>query len=360
MFVENFRRHMAKTMWDDYISGRLSGAEWPEVDVSAVFDAGIEVPEPDVLYRVDGKALLYSGLANSLFGDAGAGKTAFCQSAVADEIKHGRHTYVVDYEVNVRVWLARLLALGVAPEEIKEYFHYLDNSSDGGPPKTMRAGSSLMVLDSLTAALDAFGCEANDPAGIESIYRQVIDPFTDAGLAALVIDHVGHADKSRPMNSIRKTGKVQGAMLRMEGVPGRPFGRDRTGEALLKVHKDNMGGLGVPKGQTVAKFTMASTEAGKHIRCCITTGGELDLAALSAATPLGPSDDVKFAFVLNVVRDPTYAPMSTNALAEAAKELADKHERPISKSTFERAIKAMLVVDDPVIKKAGVRIVRAR
>ncbi len=289
----------AANAWWERAQGE--GDEWPKWDLAAVFDAGIEVPNPTIIARSDGRCLLYAGLANSLFGEAGSGKTAFCQAAAAEEIRAGHDVYVVDFETNVMVWLARLLALGLSQESIVKHLYYLDTSKGARPPVPMES-ARLVVLDSLTGALDAFGFEPNDVSGIQSVYRQVVDPFTDAGLAALVIDHVGHADKSRPMNSIRKTGIVQGAMYRMEVIPGMQFGRDRTGEALLFLHKDNMGGVNAIKGEIVAKFVMASTDGGSVIRCRIVPGNDMQTALSIGQGQLSIVEQKKVA-ILNVLAD---------------------------------------------------------
>jgi DNA-binding transcriptional ArsR family regulator len=289
----------AANAWWERAQGE--GDEWPELDLAAVFEAGIEVPNPTIIERSDGRCLLYAGLANSLFGEAGSGKTAFCQSAAAEEIRAGHDVYVVDFETNAVVWLARLRALGLSQEAIVKHFIYLDTSKGARPP-VPREGARVVVLDSLTGALDAFGFEPNDVSGIQSVYRQVVDPFTDAGLAALVIDHVGHADKSRPMNSIRKTGIVQGAMYRMEVIPGMQFGRDRTGEALLFLHKDNMGGVNAVKNEIVAKFVMSSTDNGSAVQCRIVPGNDMQTALSIGRGQLSIVDQKKVA-ILNVLAD---------------------------------------------------------
>ena len=74
----------------------------------------------------------------------------------------------------------------------------------------------------------------------------MINPFTDEKMAALVIDHVGHADKKRPMNSVRKTGIVQGAMYLVEVIPGMEFGRDRVGQSTVTLHRTTWVGFGPP------------------------------------------------------------------------------------------------------------------
>jgi hypothetical protein len=52
------------------------GATWPTLDLGPVFESGLEVPDPVLIRRSDGKGLFYEGLPNVIFGDPSAGKTA--------------------------------------------------------------------------------------------------------------------------------------------------------------------------------------------------------------------------------------------------------------------------------------------
>jgi hypothetical protein len=295
--VSEFARHDAKKL----IAGTATGNEWPELDLAEVYAEGVELPNPEVVPRVDGQCLLYAGLPNCIFGDAGSGKTALAQSAAAVEIRAQRHVYLVDYETHIKVWLARFRALGLDDGEVVQYFHYFDVGRGERPPAP-HPESRLVIIDSLTAAIDAGGFDPNDAQGIEAIYRQAVTPFTRAGLAALVIDHVGHADKTRPMNSVRKTGIVQGAMYRMEVIKGMQFGRGRLGEALLYLHKDNMGGVDAAKGDIVAKFVMGSTDGGTKVTCKLVAGNDMATLATIAAGVENTMDRRK-AKILDVLAD---------------------------------------------------------
>ncbi len=148
------------------------GEQWPAVDLLEIFAEGIEPISPSMLEREDGQFLLYAGMSNCIFGDAGHGKSALAQWSVSKEIKAGRPVVVLDYELNVRIWIVRLLALGCTQEQIQEHLVYLDVRAGKRPPAAPE-GARLMVLDSLTAAIEAGGWEINDPRGIEAVYRHI-------------------------------------------------------------------------------------------------------------------------------------------------------------------------------------------
>jgi hypothetical protein len=322
--------HRANDEAREELDEEKNNIEWPEADVAQAYALGIEIPAPTVLCRVDGQALLYRGLANVIFGDGSAGKSSLAIAAAGNEIAQGRHVYCVDFELNLNIWLWRLGALGLMPEQNGEFFHYLEVRKGKRPPAILRDDAVLSVMDSMTGALDAYGYEMNDASGIESVYRRAIDPFTDAGLAALVIDHPGHGDKTRPMNSIRKINRVQGAMYRMVAVEGRPLAKGRTGESLLYMFKDNAGGLGIPRGSIAGKFVMASSEDGTDIRCQIVNGTDLaTLSDVAAQTPMARKKQQVIAALqhhgeLNATKVREYAKGKLDLVQAALDELASE------------------------------------
>jgi hypothetical protein len=250
-------------------SDEALGDTWEELDLAAIYANGIEPPIPSIVDRGDGVGLFYKGLPNVIFGESGAGKTALVQWIAASEMLAGRHVYHIDWETNVYVWLNRFRALGIPDEIVTEHYHPFDMSRGLKPPTKYHPDASVAIIDSLTSAIAATGSDPNAMDGIEKAYRQFVTPFTRAGLAAVVIDHVGHGDKKRMVNSTRKKGIVQGAIYRVEGVQGSPFGYGREGMSALHVFKDNMGGTKCGIENVAATFTMASDENGQNMRCSL-------------------------------------------------------------------------------------------
>ncbi|WP_139245973.1 hypothetical protein [Geodermatophilus amargosae] len=244
-----------------------AGDSWQELDLGPIYESGIVPPQPTITDRGDGRGLFYPGLPNVIFGDSGAGKTALTQWVAAQELMAGHHVYHVDYETNVYVWLSRFDALGVPRAKVLAGYHYYNLSEGQRPPKTFHPDARIVIIDSLTAAIAASGADPNAMDGVETVYRQVVNPFTRAGLAAVVIDHVPHADKKRMVNSTRKKGIVQGAIYRVEGVRGAPFGPGMAGTSALHLFKDNMGGTQVAVEDVVTTFNMASDTKGLNMQC---------------------------------------------------------------------------------------------
>ncbi len=244
-----------------------AGDSWPELDLAEIYAGGINPPLPTITDRGDGTGLFYPALPNVVFGESGAGKTAMTQWIAAQEVLAGRHVYHVDYETNAYVWLTRFRSLGIPDEMVMTQYHYYNLSEGQRPPKRFHPSAQVAIIDSLTSAIAATGADPNAMDGVEQAYRQMINPFTRAGLAAVIIDHVGHGDKKRMVNSTRKKGIVQGAIYRVEGVEGFPFGRGKQGMSALHLFKDNMGGTGKSIEEVVTTFNMSSDEDGRSMQC---------------------------------------------------------------------------------------------
>ena len=266
---ERLKQEVRRQVQMEMATAEAAGNAWGRMDLSAIYAEGLEIQEPTIVRRSDGKGLFYGGLPNVIFGDPSAGKTAFVQHCAAEELRAGRAVYVVDYETNVTMWLTRLLALGLTRDQIEGRLYYLRVHEGIRPPAEFDPTAQLVIIDSLSSVIDNTGGDSNSIEGVEAAYRQIINPFTHAGLAAIIIDHVGNGDKSRPMGSIRKTGLVQGVMYKVAQDEGMNFGRGRTGSSTLSLHKDNPGGTGAAKGTPVARFIMESQDDGDVIHCQI-------------------------------------------------------------------------------------------
>jgi hypothetical protein len=278
---ERLKQEVRRQVQMEMATAEAAGNAWGRMDLSAIYAEGLEIQEPTIVRRSDGKGLFYGGLPNVIFGDPSAGKTAFLQYAAAEEMRAGHAVYVVDYETHAKMWLSRMRALGLPDELVAEKLYYLDLSDGARPPLEFDPTARLVVIDSLSSVVSATAGDSNAIEGIEAAYRQVVTPFSRAGLAVVLIDHLGNGDKGRPMGSMRKTGIVQGAMYKMENDPNQRFARGRAGSSTISLYKDNAGGTGASKGEAVARFVMDSTQPA--MRCKISPIAPAETLAEMAA-----------------------------------------------------------------------------
>lgn len=323
----DFGRELAKTYRQ-----RNAGLAWEEDDLTAMFDGGIEIPVPDLMRRNDGLALFYRGMDNLLFGARGSGKSWITLSVVVTEVRRGNHVYFIGYELSRQAFLFRLVALGLNRDELSRVHHYYRPSR---PPDdvVVAEGTSLVVVDTMTAALAAFEYQPNDVDGVENLYRTLIEPFTNTGAGSLIVDHPGHGSPDRPSNSSRKLGRVQGAAYQVENIV--PLAKGGMGYSFLILRKDNQGGLDVVEGENAGRFVLRSDDSGTKVDCWVDTDFDPTVGAPA-------KDDRKSRVLLAVSR---YAPMKVNTLArEAAGD-----EVTGSIKTYVRLINAMLLEQPPVI-----------
>src|SRR4051812_17924614 len=112
--------------------------------------------------RDDGRGLFYPGKVNSVAGESESGKSWLLLATAAQEIRRGRSMLYIDCEDDASSVLGRVLALGVAAEQIKEQFLYVRPDEPVGDITALtrlvgERACSLVVIDGVT---EAMGLEA--------------------------------------------------------------------------------------------------------------------------------------------------------------------------------------------------------
>jgi hypothetical protein len=199
---------------------------WERVDLALVLADGYEPPVPSILQRIDGKALFYRGRMNALYGESGSGKSWVALKTAAQILADGGNVVYIDLEDHPGSVASRLMAIGVARQDLIERFAYI--SPDGGWNE--RAGeewerfivdndAELVVIDSTGEAMAADGTKPNDDDEVARWFRRVPRRLARAGACVLVLDHV---PKSKDTNdrfaigSQRKLAAIDGAAYRVE------------------------------------------------------------------------------------------------------------------------------------------------
>lgn len=282
-----YKRNIAKQMYQELTS---SVKAWSEVDLGE--DDGD--PVPDVLCMMNGAGLLYSGEMNMTWGLASAGKSWLAYLAIMQQVKQGRHAILLDYENGRRRIRSRLRALGLTMDEVAEYVHVYLGETGMVPVKRMPVALDqvgIVVTDSCTGALAAMDLDAKNTGDIESFATRNITPFSEAGAAVLILDHVTHdTDKhDRPINSVHKLNRVQGAGYQVENVV--PFLPGSMGWSWIRLWKDNSGGVDQVRGENVGRLVIDGTNA-EAVRVFIDTD-TTSLAVMSQANNVSDERVVK-------------------------------------------------------------------
>jgi hypothetical protein len=99
----------------------------------------------------------------------------------------------------------------------------------------------LVVFDAFNSALMLHGLDPSSTVEVERFWRIVVHPFSSAGVAVALPDHVVKQRDARGKYAYGSERKHSGAEVHLGMVAVEPFGRGRTGRAKLTVHKDRPG-----------------------------------------------------------------------------------------------------------------------
>ena len=233
-----------------------SGETQPEsrrVDLTAYLDGTYVAPEPQLgARRDDGRQLLYPGHWHTCMATTGAGKTWLALWHVAAELDNGHTVVYLHFEESTPAGtLARLLALGVQREVIRERFIWLDCDRLWQPGEFAAEfaafhDATLVVLDGINAACTRHGHNPSEPVSLGWYRRTLVTPVTASGAAVLSL---GHPVKARDRQDERHGFGYTGWLDEVDGVgfrllPGKaPIRRGMDGTAHVYSVKDRNGGV---------------------------------------------------------------------------------------------------------------------
>lgn len=220
---------------------------WEPVDLGPYLDSSYRPPQPELLQRQDGQALMYPGRVHWLSGEPEAMKTWLALLACSQVLSDGRHAVYIDLEDGPGGMTARLLDLGVPASVVQEQFHYLNPPGGLGYATRaslapMVAGADLLVIDAATESLSQQGLSSKDDTDIAKWLDLLPRWAAKLGPAVVVLDHVVKDAESRgrwATGSQHKLSGLDGVAFTLEVV--QPGGRGITGRSRLYVSKDRHG-----------------------------------------------------------------------------------------------------------------------
>lgn len=224
---------------------------WGPVDLEAILDGDLTPEEPSVLSRDDGKQLLYAGRINAFVGVSESGKSWLALMACVETLQDGKGVVFLDFEDAPHNVIARLLALGVPREVLKNHFKYVGPDTPMGPVEkeelfglldTVRP--SVIVLDGVNAAMALIGLDLEKNQEATQFHQWILKPLAVTGATVIVVDHVTKDVTTRSIYAIgaqAKRAMIDGTMIGVNAVE--TFGRGRLGKLELTILKDKPGGV---------------------------------------------------------------------------------------------------------------------
>lgn len=165
------------------------------------------VPKPEELEP----GVLVKGAAHQIFTGPEQGKTWLALWLITNTIRRGQPAVFFDAENGKRIVSERLETLGVG-DDVDDLMHYFDFPSldmtmeakrdyvamlDGVQPQ-------LIVFDSWAGFLAVCGLSEDSNTDVEEWANAYISPAKARGCTVVILDHVGHADKTRSRAASRK------------------------------------------------------------------------------------------------------------------------------------------------------------
>lgn len=245
-------------------TGTETGAGWEFVDLGAILDGSYDPPVPTMGLRKDGVGLLYPGRVHSFSGEPGGGKTWLGLHHVAEVLAWGGTAGIIDYEDTPGAIVARLVALGVDSQAIRERFHYVSPDGPVDRPTVERLVSlalDLWIVDSVGEALAVEGMSPNADDEVAQWYRRLPRPLAAGGAAVELLDHVAKDRETRgswAIGSQRKLAAIDGAAYTVDVVKAPT--RDDDGQLKIRCAKDRHGTH--RRGLVVAEVAIVNGEAG--------------------------------------------------------------------------------------------------
>ena len=246
----------------DFGPATTTPTTWSPVNLDQVLAGDYLDPPPTMLRRTDGIALLYDGMVHSISGESESGKTWLTLLAALELLRQAQRVVFIDFEDRADRVIARLLALGATPPQIRDHFAYIrpDRPLDDTGRTQLTpalADARLVVLDGVTEAMTMHGLDLNSNEDAARFLELLPRWIADHGPAVVVIDHV--------VKDKEKQGRFAiGAQHKLAGINGayvvemiQPFARGKRGVAKIHVAKDRPGYVREQAfGKIIAEFAL--------------------------------------------------------------------------------------------------------
>jgi hypothetical protein len=248
-----------------------------EEDLTALWDAASERPQPTMGIRDDGQALVYPGKIHWLAGEPGGGKTWVALWWALEQVRAGNSVLYIDMESDPVTITSRLRTLGITQEQLPlvRYLRVrwepasLASAVEQLASRIVAHNPSLVVMDGMASALAQLGRDENSNSDVSAFTNAVLRPVADHGPAVVVVDHMAkpqHGDKGNQSRYARgasaKLADATGAAYLLETITA--FSRTKDGLARLRVGKDRNGAVGAA-GENVAEIVFNCANEGMAI-----------------------------------------------------------------------------------------------
>ena len=219
-----------------------------DFDLFASFTRPLDVDPtpklPAMLERSDGETLIYDGKLNSIFGEPGGGKSWVALITAVSKVRTGGRCVWWDFEDSASTLSARLQTLDALDVLESGRLKFATPAMQEYPAAILQAAlwlsqgevPGMVVIDSVESA----GC-ATDSNNVGPWFITNVDPWLNAGVGVLLLDHVAKRKEDRPRGAIgsqHKLARISGSALYCSG---QAWTKQADGRIVLRLHKDRAG-----------------------------------------------------------------------------------------------------------------------
>jgi hypothetical protein len=227
----------------------------PGLDTSSSNGAGPDSWQPIYLSGITddatippslGHNLIYPGLRHVFSGPQESAKTlaAYIIGLNVIRTNPGTHILLLDFEMGPRGAKRRWRDCGATDHELDNNILYLAPDTPARIERIeilVALNPILVIIDAAAGAFDNEELDDNKRSDAEKWRKLYVDPFFDAGIATIVLDHVVKNVESRSKYTIGSERKTGGGEDHIGFDTIKPVKRGSTGIYKMTLHKDREG-----------------------------------------------------------------------------------------------------------------------
>ncbi|NEB63526.1 hypothetical protein G3I61_28355 [Streptomyces diastaticus] len=200
-----------------------------------------------------GRGLGISGRTQTVFGPKEGGKTWYAVLAAKEAIQWGYNVLHYEADDSRESLPSRLILAGVDPLDVVKHVRVITGdeiqvTGDGSKrrpetpnvPDDFARNVGVVTLDAVISMAAALRLDSSAAVLTKTLMATLMEPFYRRSRAAhgIIVDHSGHDNQNRPMDSAQKLAAVRVA-YQARTLKDKPLGKGRFGCVELILQKDS-------------------------------------------------------------------------------------------------------------------------
>lgn len=204
------------------------------------------VPDQPTITPTLGYGLIYPGFRHVFSGPPESAKTLAAYAIALNICREhpDRHIVLMDFEMGPRATKRRFQDLGATPQQLNQQILYLEPQERAALERILIIAAlqpALVIIDAAAGAFDNEDLDDNSRRDAEKWRKLYLDPFFDAGVTTILIDHVVKNAENRKGFTIGSERKIGGVEVHYGFDTVKQIRRGSTGIYKIILHRDREG-----------------------------------------------------------------------------------------------------------------------